>query len=112
MSKSPKSQAYWSEQNILWESSGLAQQKFCEQQGLVYKQFVYWRGKLNRNKAIKAEPKLLKVSMAPARQLSPVIAVPAPCLEVILPSGIKLHIKEEADISKASMLIHLLGGAR
>ena len=41
MSSITKRQAYWSEQNTQWESSGLAQQKFCEQQGLVYKQFVY-----------------------------------------------------------------------
>jgi hypothetical protein len=112
MIKSIKGQAYWLEQNTQWESSGLAQQKFCEQQGLVYKQFVYWRGRLNRNKTIKAEPKLLKVSTAPVRQLSQSIAEPASCLEVILPTGIKLHIKVEADISKASALIQLLGGVR
>lgn len=112
MSTSTKRQAYWSEQNTQWESSGLAQQKFCEQQGLVYKQFVYWRGRLNRNKVMNAEPKLLKVSTTPARELFHVIAEPASCLEVILPTGIKLYIKSEADISKASKLIQLLGGAR
>jgi hypothetical protein len=113
MNQSKKNQAYWSEQNTLWESSGLGQQKFCEQQGLVYQQFVYWRGRLNRNKAVKkAEPRLLKVSMPPTYQLSQTITELTSCLEVILPTGIKLYIKDESDISKASALIQLLGGAR
>ena len=111
MSKIPKRQAHWLEQNTLWESSGLSQQKFCEQQGLVYKQFIYWRGRLNRNKALNAEPKLLKVSTTPTRELPPDKAAPLSCLEVILPTGIKLHIKSDADISKAAMLIQRLGGA-
>lgn len=111
MSKIPKRGAHWLEQNTLWESSGLSQQKFCEQQGLVYKQFIYWRGRLNRNKALNAEPKLQKVSTSPTRPPSQSISEPASCLEIILPTGIKLYIKEEADISKASKLIQLLGGA-
>lgn len=111
MSKSIKNQLYWSEQNTLWESSGLAQQKFCEQQGLVYKQFVYWRERLNRNKAEKTAPKLLKVSTPLVGELSQAIAEPASCLEVILPSGIKLYIKSDTDISKACAFIQRLGGA-
>lgn len=109
MSKIAKRQAHWLEQNTLWESSGLSQQKFCEQQGLVYKQFIYWRGRLNRSTAQNAEPKLLKVSTSPT--LPPAKAALVSCLEVILPTGIKLHIKSDADISKASKLIQLLGGA-
>jgi hypothetical protein len=112
MSTRTKSQTYWLEQSLLWESSGLSQQKFCEQQSLVYKQFVYWRGRLNRNKIGKAEPKLLKVFTTPSRELSSALAEPASCLEVILPTGIKLYIKAEADIGKASALIQLLGDAR
>ena len=111
MIKNTKSAVYWSEQNALWESSGLAQQKFCEQQGLAYKRFVYWRGRLNTAN-VKAEPKLLKVSTKAARPPSEVISVAVSCLEVILHTGIKLRIKTEADISKASMLIQLLGGVQ
>jgi hypothetical protein len=111
MSTRIRRQAYWSEQNILWESSGLAQKKFCEQKGLVYKQFVYWRGILNRAKTRNTEPKLLKISTTSTHPISEVTAEPASCLEVILPAGIKLLIKTEADIGKASALIQLLGGA-
>ena len=109
MCKIAKRQAHWLEQNTLWESSGLTQQKFCEQQGLAYKQFISWRGRLNRSKALNAEPKLLKVSTSPA--LPPAKGAPVSYLEVILPTGIKLHIKSDADISKASRLIQLLEGA-
>lgn len=110
MIKNTKSQVYWSEQNALWESSGLAQQKFCEQQGLVYKRFVYCRGRLN-SAAVKGEPKLLKVSTKEVRASHEVISDEFSCLEVILPTGIKLRIKTQADISKASRLIQLLDGA-
>lgn len=112
MGKNAQGQSYWLGQNSLWESSGLSQEKFCEQQDLIYKQFVYWRGRLNKNKGIKAEPKLMKVSTIPACLPSVAVAEPSSYLEVILPTGIKLHIKTEADISKASALIQLLGGVR
>jgi hypothetical protein len=112
MSKPTQNETYWMEQDSLWKSSGLAQQKFCEQQGLVYRQFVYWRGRLNQNKARKAEPKLLRVSTPPTPKVPQAIIAQVSCLEVILPTGIKLYIKEEADISKASALIQRLGGVR
>jgi hypothetical protein len=41
-----------------------------------------------------------------------VIAEPTSSLEVILPNGIKLYIKSEADVNKAGALIQLLGGMR
>jgi hypothetical protein len=105
-----KTKAYWSEQNAQWESSGLAQKKFCEQQGLVYKQFVYWRGRLNELNIGKKEPKLLKVSTAPEQQQ--ILTESLSFLEVILPTGIKLHIKTKSDISMACSLIKLLGDER
>ncbi len=112
MSKKIKKQAYWTEQNRLWESSGLSQQKFCEQQVLSYRQFVYWRGLLNAQISNKSKPKLLKISMTSPSLKHHTIAEPNFGLEVILPTGIKLYIKTESDISKACALIQLLGGAR
>lgn len=111
MSNLIKKKAYWSELNTQWESSGLAQQQFCEQRGLGYRQFVYWRGRLNEKPVEKTEPKLMKVLTAPACELPQVITELTSCLEVVLHTGIKLHIKTEADITKAGALIKLLGGA-
>ena len=112
MSTRAKKQEYWSEQNHLWESSELSQQKFCEQQGLSYRQFIFWRGHLKERKLSRSKPKLLKITTAPTRLNTEVITEPNSHLEVILPSGIKLYIKSEADINKAGALIQLLGGAR
>ena len=112
MSERIKNQAYWTEQSSLWESSKLSQRKFCEQQGLNYRQFIYWRNLLNERKSSSSKPKLLKISTIQTSQKSYAITKPDSGLEVILPTGIKLYIKAEADISKASELIHLLGVAR
>lgn len=112
MSARTKNQSYWSEQNRQWESSGLSQQKFCKEHNLSYRQFVHWRGLLNKSDIRKSEPKLLKISTRSAHPKKDTLIEPESCLEVILPTGIKLQIKTEADISKASTLIQLLGGVR
>lgn len=39
---------YWLALSSKWESSGLAQAKFCEKNGVNYSNFVYWRGELIR----------------------------------------------------------------
>lgn len=112
MSQTIKKKAFWLEQNRDWERSGLGQHEFCEQRGLGYRQFVYWRGRLNAKSVESTAPKLMKVLMIPESALAPVINDPSSSLEVVLPTGIKLHIKTDADIAKAGALIQLLGGAR
>ena len=111
MSNRIEKQGYWSDQNKQWESSGLSQKKFCEQQGLNYRHFVHWRGLIN-TKVKKSEPKLLKVSATSTSLVNPTLRAVESTLEVLLPTGIKLYIKTEADLSKASALIHLLGDTR
>lgn len=104
--------AYWSEQNTLWESSGLAQAEFCQQQGLGYKRFVYWRGRIvNQDMPQVTKPKLLKVTVAGVTKDSQTTATPTSSLEVILPTGVRLYIKAESEISHAVALIKLLGSA-
>ena len=112
MSEKAKSLAYWSEQNNEWELSGLGQQKFCEQRGLSYRKFVYWRGLIRGGKSSDSKPKLLKISTRTDGLKQQAISEPDLGLEVTLPTGIKLCIKTDVDIRKASALIQLLGGAR
>ena len=113
MSEVIKNQAYWIEQSSLWESSGLPQKKFCKQAGLSYRQFIYWRNLLNEGKCSPSKPKLLKITTTEAAlKSSTIIGEPDSGLEVVLPSGIKLYIKIDADIKKACGLIQLLGVAR
>jgi len=57
--------SYWSNLNALWEFSGLPQQKFCEQEGVKYKQFVYWRERISAKHSCKrpeSKPRLLSVA--------------------------------------------------
>lgn len=112
MSNRIAKRAYWSEQNKHWESSGLSQKKFCEQQGLNYRQFVHWRRLINKSMVRKPEPKLLKVTTTSTSTVNPAPRASESTLEVVLPTGIKLFIKTESDLRKASALIHLLGAAR
>jgi hypothetical protein len=112
MRKKLVDQGHWAEQNRLWETSGLSQQKYCEQQGLSYRQFIYWRGLLKERTSNNLNPKLLKITTTPTSLKQQIIAESNSNLEVILPSGIKLYIKSESDISKAYALIERLGGAR
>lgn len=109
MRTSTQLEAYWSEKNLQWESSHLSQQKFCEQHGLVYAQFTYWRGRLKQNKSVNGEQKLLKVLMPSVPPGSAIVTQAASRLEVVLPSGIKIYLKEDADIARASVFIKLLG---
>lgn len=111
MNKRTKRLTYWSELNKQWELSSLSQQRFCEQQGVVYKQFVYWRMQIiKHNKSNSPEPKLLKVS-APVEPMTMPPEKSPVSLEVILPTGIKLYIQTAADVRNASSLIRQLGGA-
>jgi len=112
MSRRSKCLSYWSELNTQWESSGLPQHKFCEQQGVTYKQFVYWRMQIIKNgKPQSPKPKLLKVSTPASPEfLIPPIEPPS-MLEVLMPTGVKIYIKTDADVNKASALIKRLGVA-
>ena len=37
---------YWQQQVTTWQQSGLSCTQFCQQQHLIYHQFLYWRRKL------------------------------------------------------------------
>ena len=111
MSEKSKRLSYWAELNRLWEASGLPQEQFCKEQGVVYKQFVYWRAQvLKMGKQVSAPPKLRAVTAPqPSTKTSLVTDEPS-AFEVKLPSGVVLHIKSTSDIDKASILLKQLGG--
>jgi len=41
-------QTLWTKRIADWQSSGLSQGAFCEQHGLTYTTFVYWRGRMKK----------------------------------------------------------------
>lgn len=98
---------YWEEQNTLWKKSGLNQQAFCEENGLSYNQFIYYRSELKRKERPSPSGSLACVSIS--------TDLPLPKkedkgLEVILTTGIKLMIKTKADIKRAQAFIQSMGG--
>ncbi len=44
-------QTLWTKRIADWQSSGLSQGAFCEQHGLTYTTFVYWRGRFKKLEA-------------------------------------------------------------
>lgn len=111
MSEKSKRLSYWAELNRLWEASGLPQKQFCKEQGVVYKQFVYWRAQvLKMGKKVSAPPKLMAVIAPQPSTKEPLAADEPSALEVKLPSGVVLYIKSTSDIDKVSTLLRQLGG--
>lgn len=37
--------SFWQQHLAQWQSSNLTQQNYCREQGLSYRQFLYWRGR-------------------------------------------------------------------
>ncbi len=66
-------QSRWLQHMTAWETSGLSQADFCQQQQLVYGTFVYWRHRLKKLNA-KSHPgnavSFLPVKLSPMKQAS------------------------------------------
>ncbi len=70
-------QSRWLQHVIAWETSGLSQADFCQQQQLVYGTFVYWRHRLkglNASSASKAVS-FLPVTLSPIKAKSLVLRI-------------------------------------
>jgi hypothetical protein len=65
-----QTQILWSERIAEWETSGLSQSTFCQQHGLVYGTFIYWRSHLKKfnTKAVQPPISFLAVTCKPAKQ--------------------------------------------
>lgn len=63
-------QTLWSERIAEWEISGLSQSTFCQQHGLVYGTFIYWRSHLKKLNTDVQQPAVsfLAVTYKPAKQ--------------------------------------------
>ncbi|MCP4487025.1 MAG: hypothetical protein GY820_06860 [Gammaproteobacteria bacterium] len=65
-------QSRWLQHVTAWESSGLSQTEFCQQQQLVYGTFVYWRHRLKDLDASSASSTVsfLPVTLSPVKAQS------------------------------------------
>lgn len=71
-------QTEWTERIAAWETSGLSQAVFCQQQGLVYGTFIYWRShlkKLTADSALSGSVSFLSVSVNRAEKPALVLRI-------------------------------------
>lgn len=81
---SEQKQAFWQSHLEGWRQSRLSQRDYCQQHGLAYTSFGYWRGRINRR-------------LPPDNKLIPVkLAEPQVSVRIFLPGGIRLEVPTQA----------------
>ena len=88
----------WADHIEKWRASGLSIKAFCEQEGLVYHQFSYWRQKFSPAADSTTGSKLVPVSLATP-------PMPSSNLEILLPNGV---IIRGIDVTNVSLVSHLV----
>ncbi|WP_111608781.1 IS66 family insertion sequence element accessory protein TnpA [Marinomonas arctica] len=91
----------WAAHIDKWQSSGLSAKAFCEQEGLVYHQFSYWRQKFSSADDSRNKSKLVPVALAtPSQQTSD--------LEILLPNGVVIRGIDAGNIPLVTSLVAAL----
>ena len=92
---------YWQQQVEAWTQTELSGAQFCQAQGLVYHQFIYWRQKLLKpTRPLPPTPQptgFAQVTHSP--HLS------SPGLSLLLPNGIEVHGIEAQTLSLVPALL-------
>lgn len=91
----------WAAHIEKWRSSGLSAKAFCEQEGLVYHQFGYWRQKFSSADDTPTGSKLVPVALATSsKQTSD--------LEIVLPNGVVIRGIDASNIPLVTSLVAAL----
>jgi hypothetical protein len=95
---------YWRQHIDAWKISGLSQISYCQQQGILLKNFTNWRGKLkSEDAAATAAPRWRqyktgkKLGRSRPAGTTVVIERPAPAIEVELVDGRKVRFGRDTD---------------
>jgi hypothetical protein len=104
----PSKSDYWNLHMEKWKHSKLKQQTYCEQAGISYTTFVYWRGLL-----LSRSPKTKKEKFVPIKIMPDKSSIQnAPqAIQVKLLSGHIVYIPSTLGIQEIAALIKLLGTA-
>jgi hypothetical protein len=94
---------YWLLQIKQWEDSKLSQRVYCEQEGINYTTFVYWKSNLNAKVTGKK-----KQNFAPVKVVSSNPEALRP-IQVKLVTGHVVYIPTTMDTKEIATLILLLG---
>lgn len=91
----------WADHIEKWRVSGLSIKAFCEQEGLVYHQFGYWRQKFASANDAPHESKLVSVALAaPSHQTNG--------LEILLPNGMVIRGIDGGNLALVTSLVAAL----
>lgn len=90
----------WQQHVNAWQQTDQSGAAFCQEQGLVYHQFVYWRQKLLKAGADSPKPE-------PPRGFTHIRYQPEEDagLTVLLPSGIEIRGIHAGNVSAAQLLL-------
>jgi hypothetical protein len=100
MGLSAKKRAYYEEHIEAWRTSGLTQEKYCEQVNICYGSFKTWSGKLKRSEAITTEFVEAKVS-----ETQDVGAI----LQISLPNGVRIGISSPKSNTLVEHVLKFVG---
>lgn len=101
MNKNTALNQTWAAHIEKWRASGLSAKAFCDQEGLVYHQFGYWRQKFSSADDSPTESKLVPVTLAtPSKQASD--------LEIVLPNGVVIRGIDARNVSLVTSLVDAL----
>lgn len=96
---------YWRKVIQEWRGSGLSQRRFCEDRGISFSSFCYWRRRLREEGEGESSSPFIPVEIRPLAR-SP---YPTP-YEVRLESGIRIRVPFDFDSDSLLRLIGLLQG--
>ena len=92
----------WAARIEKWRLSGLPAKAFCEQEGLVYHQFGYWRQKFSSVDGTPTGSKLVPVTMTTESRHT------TASLEVILPNGVVIRGIDATNVALVTRLVATL----
>ena len=106
--------AFWRRQWAAWPSSGLGQRAYCQQQGLSFSAFRYWRNRVKEELAVPTPAFVPVVVEPPAEARVPVMAsVPSSPgrgagIEIRLARGRTVVVAPEFDEALLARVIRVL----
>ena len=103
MAESSK-QSIWAGHIALWSRSGLSRVSWCARHGVNVHTFDYWRRRLGDMPA--QRKRVAGTALVPIMVTA---TTAAERLEVVLPSGVRLHVPGGVDVAQVAELVRVLG---
>ena len=106
ISNKNKPREFWLTHVKQWQDSKLSQPVYCQQAGIQYGTFVYWRSMLKAESKPQVKSQFVPVKIT---NTNPVITEPPRSIQIKLLSGYIVYIPMNIDVKEIALLIHKLG---